>query len=166
MATHRSSAAVKVVKAPVTPAPVTPAPVTPSPVLLKKPEPAPLAGEASVDPRRDEASARKDPEPSKAPAPAKPAEPEFSRLRISTTPAPSAARSQEPARYIQLPQTHAKGRPESGARTVVQRPGQGQPQAVQRSGQPQPEKTVLPMATNTGKGEVRHNVSSTACLNA
>jgi len=44
-----------------------------------------------------------------------------------------------------------KGKPEPGAKPVVQRQGQG---PVLRSGMPQPERTVLPMATNTGKGEV------------
>jgi translation initiation factor IF-2 len=92
------------------------------------------------------------------PKPPVPAGSEFSRLRVSATPAP-APKSQEPARYIQLPQQQVpgpKGRPEVGARPVVQRPGQAQPN-VQRSGQPQPERTTLPMATNTGKGEVRHD---------
>jgi len=89
------------------------------------------------------------------PAPSAPAGSEFSRLRVSATPAPTQ-KSQEPARYIQLPQPMAsKGRPEAGARPVVQRPGQAQPN-VQRSGQPQQERTTLPMASNTGKGEVRH----------
>ncbi len=78
----------------------------------------------------------------------------FSRLRISQAPAP-APKPQEPARYIQLPQPQPpKVRPEAGARPVIQRPGQ-QAQ-VQRSGQPQPEKTLLPMAANTGKGAVKH----------
>jgi translation initiation factor IF-2 len=78
----------------------------------------------------------------------------FSRLRISQAPAP-APKPQEPARYIQLPQqAPPKVRPEAGARPVIQRPGQ-QAQ-VQRSGQPQPEKTLLPMAANTGKGAVKH----------
>ena len=81
----------------------------------------------------------------------------FSRLRISQAPAP-AAKPQEPARYIQLPQQGApKVRPEAGARPVIQRPGQ-QAQ-VQRSGLPQPEKTLLPMAANTGKGAVKHDPS-------
>jgi translation initiation factor IF-2 len=80
----------------------------------------------------------------------------FSRLRISQAPAP-AAKPQEPARYIQLPaqQAPGKGRPEAGARPVIQRPGQQS--AVQRSGLPQPEKTLLPMAANTGKGAVKHD---------
>ena len=47
-----------------------------------------------------------------------------------------------------------KVRPEAGARPVIQRPGQQS--QVQRSGQPQPEKTLLPMAANTGKGAVKH----------
>jgi translation initiation factor IF-2 len=40
---------------------------------------------------------------------------------------------------------------------LVQRPGQAtMPTNVQRSGMPQKEKAVLQMATNTGRGEVRH----------
>ena len=81
----------------------------------------------------------------------------FSRLRISQAPAPST-KPQEPARYITLPQQSApKSRPEAGARPVIQRPGQQS--QVQRSGLPQPEKTLLPMAANTGKGAVKHDPS-------
>ncbi|BDU70386.1 hypothetical protein GETHOR_24870 [Geothrix oryzae] len=114
-----------------------------------------------------------------APAPAKVEAPQetFSRLKVSTgTPAP-APRDEKPARYIQLPPARPTGpaaprpaqpgpagtpsgsgpRPEAGARPMVQRPGQASvPGNVQRSGMPQKEKAVLPMATNTGRGEVRH----------
>jgi len=112
-----------------------------------------------------------------APAPAEPVVETFSRLKVSSgTPTP-APRDEKPARYIQLPparptgpapqrpnqpttagQPQASGsgpRPEAGARPIVQRPGQS-PSNVQRSGMPQKEKAVLQMATNTGRGEVRH----------
>lgn len=151
LALHKPSAPVRIVKAaPGAPAPVAPAPSQPT-VLVKKAEPAPVA-EASAD----AAPASEKSAPAAVEA-AKPTGAEFSRLRISSTPAP-APKPQEPARYIQLPQARPSGagRPEAGARPVVQRPGQGQPN-VQRSGQPQPEKTTLPMASNTGKGEVRHD---------
>ena len=49
-------------------------------------------------------------------------------------------------------------RPEAGARPIVQRPGQAPSGQVQRSGMPQKEKAVLQMASNTGRGEVRHEV--------
>ena len=115
--------------------------------------------------------------PTQAPAPAEPAQETFSRLKVSTGTAP-APREEKPARYIQLPparptggqasqrppqssgpsQTSGSGpRPEAGARPIVQRPGQApSPGSVQRSGMPQKEKAVLQMATNTGRGEVRH----------
>ncbi len=83
--------------------------------------------------------------------------PGFSRLRVSSTPAP-APKAQEPARYIQLPQAPPKAsgpRPEPGARPVLHRPNQP---SVQRSGMPQQERVVLPMASNTSKGEVRHDM--------
>lgn len=110
------------------------------------------------------------------------AQPQFSRLRVSQSPA-AAPKTQEPARYIQLPQATSKPKPEAGAKAVVQRQGQNGPSGqrnhgqqgggqsqgnrpmvqrqghgsqVQRSGMPQPEKVVLPMASNTGKGEVKH----------
>jgi translation initiation factor IF-2 len=97
----------------------------------------------------------------------------FSKLRISASPA-AAQKSQEPARYIQLPQPPSQKasqevgpKPESeksnNAMPMIQRQGQGTPKPrgqrppkVQRSGMPQQEKTVLPMATNTGKGEIKH----------
>jgi len=121
----------------------TPAPSeAPAPTEASQPTTAPVP----VETRAPEPVA----EPAKAAAPSE----GFSRLRISQAPA-AAPKPQEPARYIQLPQQAApKVRAEAGARPVIQRPGQ-QPQ-VQRSGQPQPEKTVLPMASNTGKGEIRH----------
>jgi len=151
LALHKASAPVRIVKAaPGAPAPAPVAPALQPTVLVKKVEP------TSAEPSTPPVAIEERPAPV-APVvtePAKPAGAEFSRLRISSTPA-AAPKPQEPARYIQLPQT--KGRPEAGARPVVQRPGQGQPN-VQRSGQPQPEKTTLPMASNTGKGEVRHEL--------
>jgi len=160
LALHKPSAPIRVVKA----SPHAPAvpPVAPPPaptVLVKKAEPAPeqaapAATQESAEAAKTQAPIAETPvvPDTSTSNPVQPAGHEFSRLRVSSTPAP-APKPQEPARYIQLPP--AKGRPEAGARSVVQRPGQGQP-SVQRSGQPQPEKTTLPMATNTGKGEVRH----------
>ncbi|WLT31228.1 translation initiation factor IF-2 [Geothrix sp. PMB-07] len=117
---------------------------------------------------------------SPAAAPVRPAAPEapvetFSRLKISTAAPAPPPREDKPARYIQLPPARPTGpgaqrpaqpsaqnpasgsgpRPEAGARPIVQRPGQS-PSNVQRSGMPQKEKAVLQMATNTGRGEVRH----------
>ena len=102
----------------------------------------------------------------------------FSRLKVSTVPSAAALRDDKPARYIQLPAPRPTGqagprpdpqpqggvpgtpsgpRPEAGARPIVQRPSQSSvPGQVQRSGMPQKEKAVLQMATNTGRGEVRH----------
>ncbi|WP_306671951.1 translation initiation factor IF-2 [Geothrix campi] len=113
----------------------------------------------------------------KAPAPVEAPQETFSRLKVSTGAAP-APREEKPARYIQLPPARPTGgqapqrpaptsgpgqpsgsgpRPEAGARPIVQRPGQAPaPGSVQRSGMPQKEKAVLQMATNTGRGEVRH----------
>lgn len=71
----------------------------------------------------------------------------FSHLRISTAPV-MASKPKEPARYIQLPQPQAKSRPETGAR-----PHKASGQRSQSS--QQAGKTLLPMATNTGKGHVR-----------
>ena len=105
-----------------------------------------------------------------APAPTRPEPPQesFSRLKVSADPSP-APREEKPARYIQLPPPRSATpagprppqgpgpRPEAGARPIVQRPGQSSaPRDVQRSGMPQKERAVLPMATNTGRGEVRH----------
>ena len=153
------------------PAPPPPPPAAPPAVLIKKPE-APAAVSTPAEATSgspasapSEAPVMEQPTPSGAPG-----EPMqailsraatqgegFSRLRISQAPAPST-KPQEPARYIQLPQqTGPKGRPEAGARSVIQRPGQQS--QVQRSGQPQPEKTLLPMAANTGKGAVKHEPS-------
>lgn len=181
LALHKPSAPVRIVKA-------SPAsePVAQPPVLVRRPEPTPVAEPVAAPQPTPVSESRPEPiaEPvpqaaASAPAPAAPTAPqapeppvpakvepkapaghEFSRLRVSATQAP-APRPQEPARYIQLPQQTpgSKGRPEAGARPVVQRPGQAQPN-VQRSGQPQPERTTLPMATNTGKGEVRHDQAS------
>ncbi|HEY3401593.1 MAG TPA: translation initiation factor IF-2 [Geothrix sp.] len=116
------------------------------------------------------APAQAAPAPVPASAPEAPQE-TFSRLKVSTGAAP-APREDKPARYIQLPPARPAGgqaqqrppqpsasgpRPEAGARPIVQRPGQSPvPSNVQRSGMPQKEKAVLQMATNTGRGEVRH----------
>ncbi|WP_306591166.1 translation initiation factor IF-2 [Geothrix sp. 21YS21S-4] len=179
LALHKPSAAVRIVKGPLLPSgPQAEAEIRseaprPAPaVLVKKPEPrldAPTEAAAAPASPSSEAPAA----PSAPAAPAKPVEPPqetFSRLKVSMgTPAP-AAREEKPARYIQLPparptgqsprppQAAAQGpRPEAGARPIVQRPGQSSvPTNVQRSGMPQKEKAVLPMATNTGRGEVRH----------
>jgi len=147
-------------------APPPPPMSAPPAVLIKKPE-APAAVSTPVEAEPVPASAEPneatamDPSPTSGEAlqamlgrPASQGE-GFSRLRISQAPSP-AAKPSEPARYIQLPQAvPAKGRPEAGARPVIQRPGQ--PSQVSRSGQPQPEKTLLPMAANTGKGAVKHD---------
>ena len=155
-------------------------------VLVKrpepKPEPAPVVEAApvvSAEPKAVPAPAQ----PVEEPAPAKPvaqdpAQETFSRLKISTTAPALPARDDKPARYIQLPPTRPAGpvvprtapppaaaaapgsgpRPEPGARPIVQRPGGQAPTQghVQRSGMPPKERAVLQMATNTGRGEVRH----------
>jgi translation initiation factor IF-2 len=182
LALHKPSAPVRIVKA-TTPPVSAPAPSAEPPVLVRRPETVSApeqaetvqpSAETRTEPLIESAPRAAAPvaaptvtAPATAPAvepppaakiePKAPAGHEYSRLRVSSTPAP-APKSQEPARYIQLPQQTpvSKGRPEAGARPVVQRPGQAQPN-VQRSGQPQPERTTLPMATNTGKGEVRHD---------
>jgi translation initiation factor IF-2 len=107
------------------------------------------------------------PAQSAAAQPAAPPE-TFSRLKVSSAAPAPAPKDDKPARYIQLPPARPSGpapqrpapsssgpRPEAGARPIVQRPGQS-PSNVQRSGMPQKEKAVLQMATNTGRGEVRH----------
>jgi len=178
LALHRATAPVRIVKAApgapaLAPAPTPVAPPPAPPVLVKKAhlEPAPAPVEEAPSPRPEPIPVQP-PEPAaaarveEAPAPpptAKasevppepvPAHQSFSRLRVSQAPAP-APKAQEPARYIQLPQQPApRPKAEPGAKAVIQRPGQSA--QVQRSGMPQPEKTVLPMATNTGKGEVKH----------
>ena len=152
----------------------------PAPRSEASPEPRPeVHVEVQAEPRPEPKVEAVQPAPEAAPeaAPAKPAAepaPEtFSRLKISSgAPAP-APRDDKPARYIQLPPARPTGqasprptaaaapaqpsgpRPEAGARPIVQRPGQN-PSHVQRSGMPQKEKAVLQMATNTGRGEVRH----------
>ena len=122
------------------------------------------------------------------PAPPEPTQEAFSRLKVATASPAPASREDKPARYIQLPParpsspapqrpaetsgpgpgpnpTAASGpRPEAGARPIVQRPGQS-PSHVQRSGMPQKEKAVLQMATNTGRGEVRHEPSASTSPN-
>jgi len=144
-------------------------------------EPAPEAQPApkAVEPVVAEAPAAEAPAkvPAPAPAPAEPVQETFSRLKVSTAAPAPAPREDKPARYIQLPPARPTGpaaqrpaqapattqpqapaggpRPEAGARPIVQRPGQS-PSNVQRSGMPQKEKAVLQMATNTGRGEVRH----------
>jgi len=133
----------------------------------KAAEPAPAAERTP-----DDAAAQ-----AKAPAVVEAPQETFSRLKVSTGAAP-APREEKPARYIQLPPARPAGgqaaqrpaqssgpaqpsgsgpRPEAGARPIVQRPGQAPASgSVQRSGMPQKEKAVLQMATNTGRGEVRH----------
>ncbi|HNX32491.1 MAG TPA: translation initiation factor IF-2 [Holophaga sp.] len=160
------------------PASEAPREAAPRPSVPSEPVPAPsqpapaLSRPAAVPARVQEVPADSRPAPAKIEQkPPVPSKSEFSRLRVSVTPAPTP-KPQEPARYIQLPQQAPfRGRPEAGARPVVQRPGQVQPsvqrpgqpqQNVQRSGQPQPERTTLPMATNTGKGEVRHDQGTSA----
>jgi len=146
-------------------APLPPPPAAPPAVLIKKPEaPAAVstpveAGSAPASTQSSEAPDMEQSSPSGEAATAQLGRPTegFSRLRISQAPAPST-KPQEPARYITLPQQSApKSRPEAGARPVIQRPGQQS--QVQRSGLPQPEKTLLPMAANTGKGAVKHDPS-------
>ncbi|HJW08613.1 MAG TPA: translation initiation factor IF-2 N-terminal domain-containing protein, partial [Holophagaceae bacterium] len=156
-------------------------PPRPAPsVLVKKAEPrleAPVAPSAASPapeaPAAEAPRASLDPEgrmrhPGEAAAPAAPAaapkaDEGFSRLKISATPAPAPKAEEKPARYIQLPQAPVKRegpsagtgpKPEAGARPVLQRPGQ--PSHVQRSGERQQEKAVLPMASNTSRGEVKH----------
>jgi translation initiation factor IF-2 len=163
-----------------------PEPAKPAPaVLVKKAEPRPEppaepAPEVQPAPKAVEPPAAEMPAPEaparvSAPAPAEPVQETFSRLKVSTTAPAPAPREDKPARYIQLPPARPTGpaaqrpaqaptqpqapaggpRPEAGARPIVQRPGQS-PSNVQRSGMPQKEKAVLQMATNTGRGEVRH----------
>ena len=162
LAVHKPTAPVRVVKGAPAPraeaAPEAVAAPAPAPVLVKRapategpesaPTPEPARGEAAEP--VPVATPESAPEPT---APEVPAAASFSRLRISQTPAPTP-KSQEPARYIQLPQQGQGGRPrpEPGAKAVVQRPGQP---SIQRSGMPQPERAPLPMASNTGKGEVK-----------
>ncbi|MDP1832814.1 MAG: translation initiation factor IF-2 [Geothrix sp.] len=128
-----------------------------------------------------------DPAPMK-PLTSEPPQEAFSRLKVSAPAAAPEPREDKPARYIQLPPARPSGpapqrpgpsgpsgpsaapagpgagsasgpRPEAGARPIVQRPGQATtPGHVQRSGMPQKEKAVLQMATNTGRGEVRHEL--------
>jgi translation initiation factor IF-2 len=191
LAIHKPSAAVKVVKAkseaPKVEAPKAEAPkveakieAKPAPVLLKRPEkapepetpapapatPAPMAA-APAPPATPAPAAPQ--APAAAPAPAPAPEEGFSRLKVSPAPAAPVSREEKPARYIQLPParpaTPSQGagpKPEAGARAVIQRPGQqSEPRNVQRSGVPQP-KAVLPMAANTGKGEIKHEAPKPA----
>ena len=140
---------------------------------------APPVASVSAAPEAPKAEPAAAPAPAKAESPALPEPPQeaFSRLKVSAASPVSAPREDKPARYIQLPPTRPSGpapqrqpqpsgpganpaqpsgpRPEAGARPIVQRPGQTTGQ-VQRSGMPQKEKAVLQMATNTGRGEVRH----------
>ncbi|WP_243295734.1 translation initiation factor IF-2 [Geothrix mesophila] len=154
-------------------APAAPPAAMPTP-QAKPTEPAPAPTPAPAASAAPAAA----PAPVEAPAPAPAAEAPketFSRLKVSTGAAP-APREEKPARYIQLPPTRPAGapapqrpaqpsaaqgsgpRPEAGARPIIQRPGQAPaPRDVQRSGMPQKEKAVLQMATNTGRGEVRHD---------
>ena len=164
----RLAPAVLVKKAEPKPEPQPEPVAAPTPVAAP-PAPAPQAeAPAAAAPAAPQAAS---PAPAPAAAPEPPAEAPretFSRLKISTTAPAPAPKAQEPARYIQLPPPRQPGsapaapaaspsgpRPEAGARPIVQRPGQAAGQ-VQRSGMPPKEKAVLQMATNTGRGEVRH----------
>ncbi|MDR0498728.1 MAG: translation initiation factor IF-2 N-terminal domain-containing protein, partial [Holophagales bacterium] len=187
---HPPKAPVRVVKGsvPSTPsAPVLSQPSPAPPVLVKKIEPAitsPVEPEATVQPEPIQTTTPVNSAPLPAltpsspraippPAPASSPNETFSKLRVSASPLP-APKTQEPARYIKLPQPSAqKPKPEAGSKQersksetgkpLIQRQGQGTPHThskkhpkVQRSGMPQQEKTVLRMATNTGKGEVKY----------
>ncbi|MDR1841079.1 MAG: translation initiation factor IF-2 [Holophagales bacterium] len=195
---HPATAPVRVVKGTPSAPSIAEPETAPPPVLVKKPEPveeppveteAPVQPESVITPIKPPLSA-----PTAPTAPATPrtipppisassSDEGFSKIRVSTTP-PPAPKPQEPARYIQLPQSqphshipkgkhaaaHKKekesAKSESG-KPILQRQGQGGPKShsqrhpkVHRSGMPQQEKTVLPMATNTGKGEVKHEAQT------
>jgi translation initiation factor IF-2 len=162
------------------PRPEPEAPVEPRPEVSAAPSEASQG--ASTPVAQEAAPVTAPPAPVQAAVPAPPPEPTqdtFSRLKVSAAPATPVSRDDKPARYIQLPPARPTGpavqrpaqspspaqnpnpaspsgpRPEAGARPIVQRPGQS-PSNVQRSGMPQKEKAVLQMATNTGRGEVRH----------
>jgi translation initiation factor IF-2 len=149
-----------------------PAPVSQAEAKVVRADSAAAPSEAPAAPQPPAAS-----EPAPAPAKVEAPQETFSRLKVSTGAPAQAPRDEKPARYIQLPPARPTGpaaprpaqpgpagtpsgsgpRPEAGARPMVQRPGQASvPGNVQRSGMPQKEKAVLPMATNTGRGEVRH----------
>jgi translation initiation factor IF-2 len=179
LALHKPSAAVRVVKAPNPPAPEPEAPRPAPALLVKKAEPRPepeavapspevRAEEARPEVKAEPAPAASAPQPAPvAPPPVEAPQETFSRLKVSTSAPTPAPRDDKPARYIQLPPARPSGpaaqrpaqppvpganpnpasgpRPEAGARPIVQ-----------RSGMPQKEKAVLQMATNTGRGEVRH----------
>jgi translation initiation factor IF-2 len=160
-------------------APSTPETVKPAAPAATTPEPATVASqpEGQAAATTPGAAISQPAVPEAAPAATQET---FSRLKVSTTPAAAAPRDEKPARYIQLPPPRLTGpgvarpasqpqpgvpstpsgpRPEVGARPIVQRPGQAPaPSQVQRSGMPQKEKAVLQMATNTSRGEVRHDV--------
>jgi translation initiation factor IF-2 len=141
------------------------APAAPAPA----PQPAPQA--KAAEPAGGAAEPATPVQPAVAAPVAEAPQETFSRLKVSSGTAP-APREDKPARYIQLPPARPAGgaprpaqpsgsgpRPEAGARPIVQRPGQAPvPTNVQRSGMPQKEKAVLQMATNTGRGEVRHDI--------
>jgi len=141
------------------------APAAPAPA----PQPAPQA--KAAEPAGGAAEPATPVQPAAAAPVAEAPQETFSRLKVSSGTAP-APREDKPARYIQLPPARPAGgaprpaqpsgsgpRPEAGARPIVQRPGQAPvPTNVQRSGMPQKEKAVLQMATNTGRGEVRHDI--------
>jgi translation initiation factor IF-2 len=150
----------------------------PKPELETTPESRPeIPTEAKAAPAPSESAVV----PTQVPAPPPGAPQEtYSLLKVSATAPAAAPREDKPARYIQLPPARPTGpapqrpgpsapgasggsasgpRPEAGARPIVQRPGQAPTSGhVQRSGMPQKEKAVLQMATNTGRGEVRHEV--------
>ncbi|MCL1894248.1 MAG: translation initiation factor IF-2 [Holophagaceae bacterium] len=189
LATRPPTAHVKVVKSP--PVAVEPVPPPAPPVLVKKIESTDIIPVESADAVETEPiatiatsdAANSEPPPQSPPSGTVPikailppisatsSDGGFSKLRVSTAPVASP-KSQEPARYIQLPQPPApkvkpdatpKNEKQEQGKPMIQRQGQGAPQPhghrhhkVHRSGMPQQEKTVLPMATNTGKGAVRH----------
>ena len=172
----------------VEPKPEPQAPVESATEKKAAPSDAPQTPSASVEVEATVAEHQASLTPGKAMPPAPPEAPQerFSRLKVSATSPAPAPREDKPARYIQLPQarpatpapqppaqTSGPGatpsspsgpRPEAGARPIVQRPGQS-PGHVQRSGMPQKEKAVLQMATNTGRGEVRHEPTGPAAAN-
>ncbi len=171
------------------PEPPRPAPAVLVKKAEPKPEPSPEQAPAVAVTAGAPVAAKTEATPGESaasPTPVVPAAPEvqqeaFSRLKVSATPAAPVAREDKPARYIQLPPARPTGpaaqrtepttqgagsasgpRPEAGARPIVQRPGQAPTTgSVQRSGMPQKEKAVLQMASNTGRGEVRHEVPAT-----
>ncbi|HXC17939.1 MAG TPA: translation initiation factor IF-2, partial [Holophagaceae bacterium] len=151
-------------------------PEKPAPVLLRKAEPrgpetdgaaGDHAAHAPSAAKAEHATASADTRPEPEAASSSSEQPGFSRLRVSQAPSAPPKKEDRPARYIQLPQAPApRGqnapqqggpqngpKPEAGARPVLQRSGQV---PTPRSGDRPRERAVLPMAANTGRGEVKH----------